>query len=91
MTDIEVLRENVINAARAMHPGNRSRNLHDAIDALDAALTPDPSRLLSELIEADDLVQRAWDGDSLKFAQDDLGRLMESIKRYVAEWRAENP
>jgi hypothetical protein len=51
MTDIEQLRSNVINAARAMGTGGDGAwsAVCKAVDALDAAEKPDPVELLREV------------------------------------------
>ena len=80
MTDIERLRENVINAARAWRSEHGEVSLADglfeALDALDAALTPDPWAVLEE---------------SLDRHANDLSAKLETRIREALEWREANP
>ncbi len=79
MTDIEDLRENVINAARwHRHAANDQsfEAMAEAIDALDAALTPDPWALLEE---------------TLDYTKNSLRKELERRIREALDWRDANP
>jgi len=83
MSDIERLRENVINAARAIKVGGKGYAMADvyqvvdAVDALDAALTPDPW----------DLLRAAYDWMMSDAPQTNRSSEIEA----ALEWREANP
>ncbi len=85
MTDIEVLRENVIKAARAARsalgdPALSMNEAYDALtealDALDVALTPDPWALLRETFD---------------YTKNSLRKELERRVMEALEWREANP
>ena len=80
MTDIDELRQRVIDAARAWRQSeddyDETDELVNAIDALDAALTPDPWELLRE---THSFIERGGD----------CGPLADRIEAAIA-WREKN-
>mgnify|MGYP000893471734 CR=1 FL=1 len=86
MTDIDELRQRVIDAARAWRRTeddyDEAGDLVNAIDALDAAETPDPWELLREYVsDAADADDHTWES----FCADWVPRV-----RAALAWREQN-